>query len=191
MTVNHAMIYGGGGGTYIVKDVENPKIEDIIVIAGGSGWYDQKDFNTHNLDINLLENVKAKLYNYEAGYGGGGYKNDYGTGGGGFNGNGQDLINIVTYKGGSSYMDGSGEAGGIGGWTAGAGGYGGGGQSGGGGGYTGGNAGNYAYSNGGTSYNNFDTTCGDVDYKYSIDGGFASIELITIITEDEAEDEEC
>lgn len=208
---------GGGGGTYIVKDKDNPKKEHIIVIAGGSGWYDLFWAYKEVISQEILESARSKLFNKDAGEGYGGY--DYtkvgesrywsdnysdglddwegGTGGGGFLSNGEDSRKKKQFfpddtkfdiKGGTSYINNSTGVG-----TKAKGGYGGGGEFGGGGGYTGGNAywydhrynngrylTRYRVNSGGTSYNNFDSRLGDVEYKHSMNGGFASIKLIKI-----------
>ena len=189
--------YGGGGGTYIVKDVDEPTDGDIIVIAGGSGNIWKKFTFVFSVPdpppFNIKTAAQAKLYNIKNDNGIGGINNTskaIGGGGGGFYTDGEDANSSIfsKLKGGISYMNGSNEVG-----TEGIGAYGGGGERGGGGGYTGGNInitpdyevgyinyGKVKYGDGGTSYNNFDTRYGDVDYQHSFDGGFASIELIQV-----------
>ena len=88
LILRSTIYYGGGGGTYIVKDVDEPTDGDIIVIAGGSGNIGK---NLHCFSVpdpppNIKTAAQAKLYNIKNDNGIGGINNTskaIGGGGGG------------------------------------------------------------------------------------------------------------
>lgn len=84
--------YSGGGGTYIVKNKNNPRNRDIIVIAGGSGSCgpEYHDYGVCSHDAILEKEGGA---DWSGGSGGEGGYGDYGGGGFITDGSGKSYIN--------------------------------------------------------------------------------------------------